>query len=58
MADSDLARARLMQLLEGDEEELRKAVVEKTRFVADRLSSPPLAVAEHLRIIAQRKPQV
>ena len=59
MGDSEVARQRLMQLLESDDEvSLRQAVIEKARFVADRLSSPPLNIAEQLVTIAQHKAHV
>ena len=48
-----------MKLLETDDEDtIRHAAIEKARFVADRVSSPPLAIAEQLVTIAHRKPQV
>ena len=59
MGDSEVARQRLMQLLESDDEDsIRHAAIEKARFVADRLSSPPLPIAEQLVTIAQRKAHV
>ena len=59
MGDSEVARQRLMQLLESDDENsIRHAAIEKARFVADRLSSPNLHIAEQLVTIAQRKAHV
>jgi hypothetical protein len=51
--------ARLTQTLdEDDDQTIQRLVLDKMKFIIDRLSFPPMHIAEHLRIIASRKPHV
>lgn len=58
---ADIALTRLMQTLDGGNKEMIMGILlEKLRFVLDRLQGPaqPINIADHIRLISLRYPEV